>query len=606
MQHRLSQGCTKAELVGSAGFDCFAPQMLLELDHLCHLTLSSHGRLMKNVSVGEGWHSFLSKLPATLESLRISSPDADEVLLVDEGATADSERFDLGQVFPLLQTLGLDTSGGAIAAECFRQLPSTLTTLCADLSLNYDSEPAHMSLLPKSLTSIEGTVSLSFSFADFKASVMEVVTADWQAGPPQLTSLQCVNFIDHPRLVTHFHWLPRGLTHCKFHGPLKWTSMRAASLPTGLNRLNWDFHDEIDSEWTRELPRELTVLKVGFETSRLTALGSTSISEMPRSLTRMKLNKRVIDWTELQESALLRSAGSLVSDIWPPLLSKLVLTSSQMPASHLDLLPKTLTHLDTDLVSALGAVAVTLPATTLPPNLVFLRLDVSSRLEIEGTLPTSLNTLIIAHAELARSIFASFPPSLLTLRMRSAIFSDIESSPTATHVFPEGITTLAIAHWPWNCLHLLPRSLTALEATLSHIDPYPTPGVEASMGRMFEALPPSLTSLELINVKRQRPVSLPTQRLPKTLLHLKLDQLCPFRSSMLRMLPPNQLKTLAIALVSLHEEDASYLPRNLTQLELRLDEAFARLANYWPWRCFDSLPERSRAAFLTRNSKLRD
>lgn len=595
LQRRLSQGCTKVDLPSMVSLECPAPRMLLELQHLRHLTFESHEKLMKSDPKEGGWNHFLSALPRTLESLFISSADAGEALVVDGAVGVSPPLFALDKVLPKLSVLGIHPLSGSIPSGHLSCLPVSLKTLSANIRLDYHFNPANMSLLPKSLTCIDGNVVFAASADSRGNSIfppLKVVTEDWLLAPPNLTSIEHILYPSQLS-ASHLCWLPRSLTRCRFNESMRWSKGLVSDLPEGLQRLDVHKFDRNLEMWTKELPRNLVSFKVS--SCDHYQLEKDSISYLPRSLTHLDLPYAKICWNSLQAADNQHSAHTLSLDVWPPLLLKLNIRNAHTPIHMIDLLPKTLTKLALSIPLSMND-EDEISACTLPPALTWLEIGGIGPI-IKGHLPTSLHTLILDLIYYTEETIEFFPPSLSTMRLERAGFAIDNWLATSKSLFPEGLKTASFNRLSWHAFKLLPRSITDLSANILDFDV----ATGKNYDDMFAGLPPALTALKLDNVLSSDFIpTLSTQSLPQTITDLQIRRFAYFDSSMLRELPTD-LKLLDMSIGTVSKEDLPFLPRNLTKLSISGPDDLTPFIPYWPLKCASGLPHKYRDEFKSQH-----
>lgn len=622
---KLASGVTSVELRADNRLCNTIPKLLLELRSLRRLSLTSEGNLLPRLS---DWPSTISRLAPTLTELAVSSPDGPDCLL-NHTAESDQNKLqctltatphglsrlvDLRAILPNLLSLKIEGWRHMQALD-LALLPSSLTSLSVG-SIVPDSPEGQltstqaylhhfrlMSLLPRSLTTLNAALPLSFLTTDAAndENCVAAFLADWQAAPPSLThlSLPLLTSGGFPSLS----WVPRTVVSCNFvqvtsasrppnertSRPPNWTLERMRTLPPLLESLeilhviNSSFSDA-GTHWSLELPRRLTSLR-----TQLSLLPSNRIPELPKGLNNLELIQpsRSFDWGYITQHA---------DFAWPPLKSLLMLADTTR-MEHINLLPKTLTQLRISVEDDINASnpELEIDGSVFPPNLTSLDLafdcpSARKMLIISTLLPPKITKLFLLDPHNSRIGLESnsvekLPSALLDLQISPTLLIDMTYAPSPSFLRFESLQKLVLSRWllSWS-FNVLPRALSILRLMDCHCT---IRAPEAANTILCEGMPTSITELEIRAEYSSTRLPLPAYsplsfaKLPR-LRSLVVAEFYPFSSAVLRTLP-RDMSCLKLALAWSDENDCAFMPPALTTCDTG-PAAYKDLkrAQYWP------------------------
>lgn len=253
---------------------------------------------------------------------------------------------------------------------------------------------------------------------------------------------------------------------------------------------------------------------------------------------------------------------------FPASLESLIISNDEMLPNHLLGLPSSLKRLEVVIGEAPVASPIVWPRLTslrlsavVPP--LFLNLD---------DLPDTLTAL-----------------ELLTLDMHrmQALSRDCPSPPK----LPRGPKTIVFESWPVHLLSALPRSLTSLEVQFLFVD-VNNETLYTKDRSFFEAFPPGLVELKVNGLASKVELSdfsthVHPQRLAAVLPDLeilRISVLAAFPSCFIREMPP-KLRQLDILLLTLEDEDAPFIPPQLTSCSIG-EHGWSNpaIVQHWPVR----------------------
>ena len=555
------------------------PTILFNLRKLRFLSLDSSGELVNDPS---NWPSILRSLPSSLETLKLSAPEADlSILNYAPDWSLDEPRFiktayprgesafiDLATIFPQLKSLSVGPA--KFESSDLAGLPSTLTYL----KIQPNSCSNLMRLLPPSLI-------------HFKANLDAVLLDEvrWPEAPPNLQTVGRISFIRNDRPLD-YSWMPRSLRKFLLNEAVAATAETLATLPPCIETLyltcnNVDF-------WP--LPSTLTTLEV-----TLTKFDLNFILLLPRTLTLINTQSAtIVDWEGITAAQQLQTAES--ASLWPPKLKTLI-SSYSIPSLTIDHLPDSLTDLSISMTNFTmgkrsGGTYDLKVLAKFPSNLASLKIVVLGPTPVtfdSGPLPQSLKYL-----------------EILPSTGGCPTFSDDTALTLSLH---RGLQTLSIHDLTYDAVLLLPRNLTDLSAVDalglgSPIDDGP------STTNFMEHLPASLTNLQL--TRREvgsgpRPVLLSVNSFAHlTHLHsIRLPEYIALPSSGIRHIS-RTVRLLCVSIQSIEEVDAPFLPpclEHTNTANIRVDWKLPYIGLNWPLACTENLPEPAFTAVLQRRQE---
>lgn len=548
LQEKLASSISYVHLVAFKNAKFGFPRMLTHLRKLTYLSVESQHKLMKNPA---DWSNTLSKLPKSLETLRIVGDEdycpllnfapewteSEPLYFRTECKRGPSLLIDMETLFPALRTLKIDRLSrpylSDIPSSDLPGLPSSLTCLDVKLYLDHRRIPEHspLLLLPRSLKRLEGVFGATPSHASKSATFQQ----DWlENAPPQL---ECILKLDglHPSIV-HW-WIPSSLTELGVSGaPPIWSNFYAEHWPSNVQSLSITVkEDRLTSKYTSLLPRNLTQLAIRPHS----ALVQFAPSELPPTLKKLTITQPGLHWHYINIISM-----PLPSDAhWPAELEEFD-CGSIMPSKMIPYLPRSLKRLSMTLFEpkqyiSIGPYHPTHDSTAsaaisdLPPNLTDLRLRIELNAatydgeprvtSFSHNLPETLANLTLVRTGSQQKISFwknesivnyGLPSGLTSLSANDFIFEeaggfgstpDVQLSPT--------LTSLELLEWNFENFGILPRTLLWFRLTLlkgfktyssaqtSASASRPSPPCVISNGALFESLPPRLTSFIALTIE---------------------------------------------------------------------------------------------------------
>lgn len=599
IQEKLAKGLKNLSLTAHPQLLLYCPQLVSQLRSLRSLSVK-----LGRTCYERDAERILAASPS-IESLQIGTIESVRFLgdRTSSSSPINEEDFitALGTSFPLLRALSLQ--GPSLKPQALKSLPRSLTSLDAVVGIHGENIVPDNYNFYDDLELHEDPSSLEI--------VRNKLKHDWSMAPPQLIHISRILL---PTSIGDASWLPRMLQSCegleaKFTD-LNWTSTLPPEL-TSLSLKSLDYGAPSFKDCFCSLPTSLTILEICNNkgvTSEAAQLLTEALPSLPRSLTRLTLSPRTVIWETLesaQKAHRYRANPSKSFWFWPPHLECMELLKDVIEPSQYALLPPTLKTL-VIYTGTTGQNGVEIDGQALGramPSLTSLTLNIvcyRAQTKITSDLPRSLTKLCLEDKALSATVMddgqlrflrgLSLTDLHLGLRHRIAL-----SSPSRPFKLELPILQkLHMAQWHCEWFHLLPPLLTSLSIKELY-------GVVESQlsqeGKVLEGLPKSLVELDAhIKEHFQRPVDLPSQRLPQSLTILKLPDAVIFPSSMLREFPRG-LKKVQISLSSIEEEDAPHIPPLIDQfLLLENDKAKAAfdwskpyLAEHWPPRALAGL-----------------
>ena len=502
----------------------------------------------------------LEMLPRTLESLEFDFSGLIS-LLANSGLSSDatstglvkthypqglSHLLGLHVFFPHLTSLTLggnclksDGLGYISSSDLLPVLPSTLTELNA---VKMDITSPFASMLPRSL--IKLNCELHFRLTN---PSLEHYEAAWFDAPPRLEYIKYLLLSGMPS--TH-SWLPKSITlidscwaqlnHSQdVYLPIKTLTLsQIPSYPTS------------NLVWTSRMLQTVTELNfVSCASLPLTQLGC-----LPSSLA---ILRSYITWTDQD----LEDVKKLeLTTLWPPALTHLELETRDLDI-FVAVLPPTLEmfvmreHLDEPRMDLRALPPLVHTLTCPDPQMI-------------DHWPSNVKSLTITSST-EFELWPTLPRSLTELKWHSSAwdlseFDDLIIGDKSL-LLPPQLTTLQLAKWRSDWIHLIPRTVTSL--TISHL----ISSSEANgQPDHFLQLPTSLTKLHLSSDGS-------IELLPSSLAHLSnlidLETNCVDLPSAAIVYLPRMMKSLSTSLTRVNPSDLGFLPLTLTRCNLGLAQA---------------------------------
>lgn len=484
---------------------------------------------------------------------------------------SDPSYLDLSDQFPCLTSLYIaipkDNTSQPFSLPNW---PQTLIHLSLPpISLSPETGPL-FSLLPRSLKTF--TSSFSFNFpnaggaADANSTASDCISNlhhIFANAPPHLEELSRFNCSAlEPK---RFDWIPKSVI--EFDASSVAPSVDPlAHLPPSLLKFTSTAQRLGDSSdvWVPQLPQKLQVLV--FLQSKSTDFSTSSITLLPPNLKSLgidivRASRIIFDWSQM------RSWSSSVP-FWPSQLASLYLPKLTITTRDLELLPANLTHLSCHWTE-----------TSFPIRRGLKALGIS--LTVTSFCLRSVETWNLAvlpqkeDEKLDDEIVSSFRAFTVNFDLRRL----------SEHPLPSKLVHLMVVSWKFQSLALLPRSLTRFE--FSYLDQMPT-GDQTHAGDLFSNLPSGLLSLAATgSAGDSMPIysSASFASLPN-LTSLKVRDFVWLDPGVLKTLASTArgLRSLTISLVTIDEENARCMPRNLRDLdlELRFRDNIELLTEFWP------------------------
>ena len=571
LRSKLVSGMTVLHLAPVQGKLLRLPPMIYELSSLSHLALECNEEILGDPI---SWQSVIQRLPVTLETLSIRSPDARLALLhskpgikveyvTTQYARGPSRLLDLETMFPRLRKLKIITTENYsqhpdLLPSDLPGLPSTLESLETRMLL---SSPASILSLPPSLRFLLGRIVLGFEPANHPPSV-------W---PPHLEN---VAWVGHIREGEKWFHMASQETRPQNMG---W---KLPPLPQFLPPTIRSFHlngtDPTSNEgaWLSMLPDGLTNLSLSW-------IDMLDNGKLPQGLRVLHINT-VFDYDKI--GRLWREKGPWTANTspWPPGLEELSFASSFVKPADLVTLPQALKLLKVNISPAKSGENEAIDLNGLFPNLTHLESNMNGILSMKPIrLPANL-----------RQLFLKTPPPMPGDPQSSISWSAHTTSAPLLDGFafasllPDTLTTLSVPEWSADLFNLLPRGLLHFRAGR-------LPDVTAAQSsnfktdQLFEELPPHLKTLSL-GEDTLGEISQSLKIRDASAVHFKHLLSCVIAdialpSQFLRMLP-QELYTLRVKLISLLPEDAPFIPPRLLHLDLGpgVECTEPHVAPYWP------------------------
>lgn len=579
--------------------------MLLQLRSLRNFSIKSNSRLFLDpITLSKT----IRMLPPSLEKLSIASQDVLYTLInFDAEATANSlthisseyprgtsRCYDIESVFPRLVELTISEDLADLIHptplpynEIAIALPSKLTRLAASNIFIDRHSPTFMSLLPRTLTSIDATVEIGAPRDDAD------VLADWNDAPPSLAYISCIRWHTGPE---NHSWVPRSLTGGRIDNILNpgdkpsVAEQKLRTLPSGLltvavqqpsnARNSFDHFDLLAL-----LPQSLTELALTLP------IHNFCVASLPVTLQKLTLIERFNwNWQKIRAQKDEWEASRDRPSFWPPELYMLLIRSIPLDPEDVDLIPSYLRELDFSISDRRQRYSLALPHLQTLKTLFGYSMK---PITIKGNLQKLTTLEMNAQSEFALESIEALPASLTT-------FIAIFPVPLVPHSefwkLPSALTTLHLFTMFSSAFKDLPRTLTDLHVLKVSTGP-----------QMFtNTLPTSLRSLRITSKAGAARFVMPPDSFSSL---IKLESLVvPFTdcsSAIFRHLPPN-LKILQVMMDELNYHDAPFIPARLTNLHLGIitNTMGEYIIPYWPIRSLETLPARLHSAALKQRYNL--
>lgn len=531
---RLSSTVTSLSLIHIPLVNFSAPQWLLQLHKLKHLSLSSATQLVPDSNNNT---SILENMPCALESLEIESRDAGTVFL-DRVASADgrpSPYIHIGALLPNLQSLTIRCEMNTLTYDFFKSLPPTLTSLVV---ASGRFELPFLADLPRSLQYLDLDLAITYQPSeDAKASS---VLQDLSNMPPGLV-IQRLRFTTSTQPEDVLSKLPPGLL--SLQTTFITSPAMALLLPRSLVALDL-FH----------VPQEVW--------SRLSSSASTALDND-------------------------HSGGNSASTgFWPPSLQDLKVGLTLGEPGVFEFLPRSLRLLRLTVSVSGPEREVTINAHELPPLLTDLTLAAPNfhKLQVEGQFWPCLTHLNVTSDVDPFDLFAALPASIEDLGFNFPAIG-FRGRQKFGLAFPPKLKTLRVSKWRADWFHELPSTLIQLNIeTLLH--------TQLNAFNLFPGLPTSLTSLDIGMLDSKLAICAPFSagQLP-SLLHMWLAHNLQLPPSSFEHLP-RSMKSLDVVTFGLEKsiDCVALLPPNLERCNLFRAACIKgdMLGELWPpraWRC---------------------
>lgn len=621
LQSRLVRVVTDVHLEAYENSGSHFPLLLSQLTHMRYLCVKSPNLLVEDPT---NWPPIVQSLTGTLETLCIETPQpfvaftnfahgatsSDPARIQSQYPRGLSHFFDVGCLFPRLETLSLGFA--FLNSLDFPGLPSTLTRLHATFSMPYSQHQHFMSVLPRTLLRLEGTVCIHGS-----AASINDISLDWLCSPPKLEHVGEIQIFGVVNLFDDLSWLPRSLTDVKSlpEPPSGISAGWLRSLPPliqslSLKDVQLPSFEALQTNWIFELPRYLTSLNVEGQASALTRLRTIGqeLSHLPRTLTRYCTSQgNFTDWNAIQEAidahhdhqwSQNRQADAENDDgrsFWPPNLTAMELPRESILPAFMHLLPRTLHHLVIGIGSdSKKGVLIEEHFLDYFPRLTSLKIlinTLASPTHLLRRLPPGLTRLELRDGfESGNKVMESGLKLLVGTEITDftlGLWRSNHRNVTTPLPLPSKLTRGDLYQWHVDWNSALPRSLTSL--VIRTIEGLNSPAI--AKGEMFYRLPPHLTRLKIHNrMINKGDAALPSQRLLSALPYLTKLSICclgKFDSSMIRELPPS-LRSLKMLFESIEAVDAPFIPPRLRNFKISVNRMvpfdWDMLAEYWPPR----------------------
>lgn len=619
LQAKLAYGVTHIRLRQLPALNSVWPRMLSSFHNLrsLHLTASNGFSEGPNTVYSE-----LVKLPETLETLDILVPNILSCFELSEDGRPQYPP--IRDLFPRLKSLSFLEApkfGSQSRKQVWNwtnflaQLPSSLTSLSLpDLRFAAPS-CSFMSLLPRSLVTLDTCVLLDVD--------SQVLLADVNQAPTSLTQIRNVE-----QVREGYPHLPKSLTSVSMSGGF-WDEFTSTMAPPHLANLviaQMDIESFGSSLWTASLPARLTTLSLFVESIKLNV---SLIGSLPRTITCLQGNQTpLFDWLDLKRG---QEDGSL-AESWPPDLQTLRCLGPVFDTICLSFLPdtiKTLTFGKYHIPSADDRPGDSLLAPKyLPRSLT--RWD-------QGTADhsqSSSQTLDFTFGDACTS--ADFPPGLEAVRLSSYTSSQrlgrlecLPDSVTDLHLafeavkydkryekihkerraalatpelwtdcpwdFPPHLKQLTMSLWRRDWFAAVPKTVTIFSSNLLY-------GMKKAPSHtdLFEELPSGLIELQ-IGSDDATSDDMFSSRCFSALPHLTILNVPwteTYPSMVLRSVS-RDLIILKIQLKSLEVDDAAFLPRGL--VSARFQPKIFENVNLWP--ILQYYPPLARSEFFVEHYK---
>lgn len=542
------------------------------------LLSSLHG--LRSLSIDRGtsplmipFHAFnaeLRKLPSTLTHLAITCFGAQNAFYNYDEAShnavqttyelGNSKLFHISSSFPSLSSLKI--SGGdhntSLSACDFPGIPTSLTKLSLSY---YDAIGTPMlHCLPRSLQVLE------IGLAVLNPNITDGYRLDLANLPPNLLEISSLKENILMTDPVELEVLPKSLTKMKVDWRfLPWSLSLSEHLPPALKKMKILMMDlptfaEANLHWAAQLPLQLTELSISTEvslTAELAALLPKTLTSLYGSLTLDSTSFKVgpdsddFDWRQR------------IDGLWPPRLSHLGLNLDFDSSEWENMLPRTLTSLKVTDPSRLPR-KFSLERLTLLTSFVMGCIQRTCLVFVERNLPKSLTKLHVGVSPYLGALVArhiDFPPSLTDMNIKWADELNFE----APFNLPISLTRLFISSWHWEWLNKFPSTLRHLNVRFL----VGRPDIPESRSfDLFKVLPSGLETLILaasLDFIGSLP-SLSFSSLP-SLTVLEVHKFITFDSPVLRKLS-KRLRRLKLTLERILEQDAPFLPPNVTEMDL--------------------------------------
>lgn len=619
LNSKLASGVTYLRLLRQNPAVCAPfPSVIFSLRSLQYLSVTSAAPMVSNRL---DWSTVRSRLPKSLETLKIVTPEARYIFLnfgrhsclppapwdklqracVETQYALGKSRFiDIESLLPNLQSLKLCRSNAVwsrttIDARDLPGLPTKLTRLstsCIDATRECRRV---IGLLPKSLTSLRCTITINGHTSNMPKD-------DWKDAPPNLLHLNGGVFATYRNGKNDFEMLPKTLISCAplpYHD--KWDVALIRSLPPLLESINMPGEIEWSSaeHWADALPRNLT--SIYFSPPSDTPLCDI-VPLLPRCLTRLQARYGEDAFTLDCDEALLGKPRGVLEEAernrlsanisWPPALKELYLSGVELTHIDVNLHPHTLTSVSLEVQIPESTHVQVL---TIPPHLTSFTIQNYSeftffplRLYILSHCLRTLNLLdyYIQGARMQRSEFELLPSTLTSLSVALELKGTEDETPWA--LLPT-LRELTITPWPVRWFANIPKSVKSL--SLKNI-----PGIQDASGDIFKDLPPTLEDLAVreLDEAPEEGYHLADESF-STLSHLSLLEMSycyHFTSGVLRSLPADSLRDLDINIAEICVDDAAFIPPRLTRCIMPIQMITPAIIDNWPGASLQTLAGR--------------
>lgn len=488
-------------------------------------------------------------------------------------------RLWLSKVFPKLAHLRIrshDNSKSAISEKDFSGLPDGLLYFSMPL-LHAKSHQPIFSTLPRALEVLKTVIVADTNFGGESGKRLLSSDLYFADAPPTLTTIKGIQDFNHSDL-DHLR-IPKSLTKCDiFCHAQDWTLSTLSDLPLQLSISNTlMFSPDLFKSALDDAATLLAANITSLELSRLPSKVDEMIKFMqllPRKLTRLSFSY-VLPSDEVAE----RFEVALKTITWPSTLSYFSIWR-RWPSHLVYLLPSSIKTLDmmwpasnsVHLPSSLTDLTANIPHLFCPKPLMRLKL-------------TSL-TLHAARKE-AIKLLSRLPSCLTSLTLHSSEFSFGHSEDGSSQLeFPPNLLTLITTELDLSLLISLPPSITCLE--ISNLKHSGSVGTD-TMAMLLQRLPLGLQSLVLgidMSHRFSGDACLHFLSRLQKLTKLVIGGGCIFDGEVLKLLPKS-LKTVGIALTTFSHELAGGVNPQWTTACLSLPQRchYELLAQYYPLDC---------------------